>query len=641
MKPNVLIMSGYGINCEKESAHAFERAGAKCDIVHINDLISKKKFLNDYDILMFPGGFSYGDDTGSGNAFANKIKNNLWSDLLEFINSKKLILGVCNGFQIMTHLGLFSLGTTYGERTHSMEANSSNRYICKWVYLETEKSNCVWTKGVDVIHVPIAHGEGRFDCSESIILELKNNNQIVFRYCNKNGETEDNFSINPNGSKFNIAGICDKSGRIMGMMPHPERGLYSISEPDFHLKQELAKRNGSETSEIVGGNFKIFQNAINYFKNSGEEGMSYKDAGVNIETGDEASKILYNAAKKTWANRERNIGELIVPFDDFSGVRGINVSNLPPGSFMSMGFDGVGTKVEIAQRMKNHKTIAFDLFAMVCDDAIVRGAEPVLIGSVLDVNSLGDGRENIEVLKELAEGYVKAAEDANVSVINGEIAELGNSVGGYGEFKYNWSSALIWFSNKEKLFTGKEINEGDYIVAFKEEGFRSNGLSLARKILETNYGSEWHNLKLDNEKLGSLVLTPSKIYSKAVVGMHGGFQTEGTCKINGISHITGGGIPGKLGRVLKPSGFGAVLDNLFEPCKIMKHCQKLGNVSDKESYKTWNMGQGLLVITPEPIKLMEEAKKFGIESRVCGKVVKEAGIKIISCGVDNGKELIF
>ena len=222
MKPNVLIMSGYGINCEKESAHAFELAGAKCDIVHINDLISKKKFLNDYDILMFPGGFSYGDDTGSGNAFANKIKNNLWDDLLLFINSKKLILGVCNGFQIMTHLGLFSLNTTYGERIHAMEANSSNRYICKWIYLETEKSDCIWTKDIGVIHVPIAHGEGRFDCSESIIQELKNNNQIVFRYCDKNGKTEDDSSINPNGSKFNVAGICDKSGRIMGMMPHPE-----------------------------------------------------------------------------------------------------------------------------------------------------------------------------------------------------------------------------------------------------------------------------------------------------------------------------------------------------------------------------------------------------------------------------------
>ncbi|MEE9525799.1 MAG: AIR synthase related protein, partial [Candidatus Woesearchaeota archaeon] len=209
--------------------------------------------------------------------------------------------------------------------------------------------------------------------------------------------------------------------------------------------------------------------------------IDYKEAGVNIELGDDASKILYNAAKLTFENRKDDIGEVVVPFDDFSGVRAIDVSKLPKGSLMCLGFDGVGTKVEIAQRMDNHKTIAFDLFAMVCDDAIVRGAEPVLIGSVLDINSLND---NIEKLKQLAEGYVAAAKSANVAVINGELAELGNAVGGFGEFNYNWCSGLVWFAAKDKLFTGKEIQAGDSIVVLKEKGFRSNGLSLVRKIFE-------------------------------------------------------------------------------------------------------------------------------------------------------------
>ena len=357
--------------------------------------------------------------------------------------------------------------------------------------------------------------------------------------------------------------------------------------------------------------------------------VDYKDAGVNIELGDDASKILYNAAKETFNNRQGNIGEVIVPFDDFSGLRAIDVSNLPNGSMMCMGFDGVGTKVEIAQRMKNHRTIAFDLFAMVCDDAIVRGAEPVLIGSVLDVSSLGTGKDSqLKAITQLAQGYISAAKEANVAVINGELAELGNAVSGYGKFKYNWCSGLVWFANRKKLFTGDEIKVRDSIVLFMEKGFRSNGLSLVRKVFESRYGKEWHEFDLKGEKLGNLVLEPSKIYSRAVVHMHGGFQTKGVCEIHGVAHITGGGLPGKLGRILKKSGFGAELDNLFEPCFAMRHCQEISGITNEEAFSTWNMGQGLAIITPEPEKVINEAKKFGIEAKVGGRVVKKPIIKI-------------
>ncbi len=267
MIPKVLIMSGYGINCEKESAHAFEKAGAECEIVHINDLISKKKKMSDYNIIMFPGGFSYGDDTGSGNAFANKIKNNLWEDLLEFINSGKLILGVCNGFQVMTHLGLFATDGDYGKRISSLESNTSNRYECLWVNIKNNNSNCIFTKGIEQTHLPIAHGEGRFTCDKNTLEELKKNNQIVFTYCNEAGDDAENvYPINPNGALNDIAAICDKTGRLMGMMPHPERAIYSISEPEFHLKKEIAKRENKEIPDLISSNFRIFQNAVDYFK---------------------------------------------------------------------------------------------------------------------------------------------------------------------------------------------------------------------------------------------------------------------------------------------------------------------------------------------------------------------------------------
>jgi len=261
----ILIMSGYGINCEKESAEAFQKAGGEAEIVHINDLISGKKKLLDYEIIMFPGGFSYGDDTGSGNAFANKIKNNLWEELMKFIESGKLILGICNGFQVMTYLGLFS--GEFGKKINAMEANNSNRYECRWVHIKNDNSNCVFTKGVGITHLPVAHGEGRFYCSKEVFKDLKKNNQIVFRYCDeKGGEVDGEYPLNPNGSFFDIAGICDKTGRIMGMMPHPERAIYSINDPEFHLKKEIAKRDGENVKELIDSNFRIFKNAVDYFK---------------------------------------------------------------------------------------------------------------------------------------------------------------------------------------------------------------------------------------------------------------------------------------------------------------------------------------------------------------------------------------
>ena len=362
--------------------------------------------------------------------------------------------------------------------------------------------------------------------------------------------------------------------------------------------------------------------------------ITYANSGVSIELGDDVSKILYNAAKQTWDNRKGKLGELIVPFDDFSGVRAIDVSNLPSGTLMNIGFDGVGTKMELAERINDHRTIAYDLFAMVCDDAVVRGAEPVLIGSILDVNSLGGNDETyIEQIEQLAEGYINAAKEANVAIVNGEVAELGDRIGGYGPFNYNWGAAVVWFSNEKRLFTGKEIQPGDHLVGLQETGFRSNGLSLVRKIMKTTYGEDWHNQSYQGENLAKLALEPTKIYSKAVVEMFGGFQDEPKAKVHGVAHITGGGVPGKLGRILRPSGLGATISEPYSPAKLMLYCQEKGSVSDKEAYRTWNMGQGMIIITPEPDKVIGIAGNHDLKAKVIGQIESKPGIKILNYGV--------
>ncbi len=367
---------------------------------------------------------------------------------------------------------------------------------------------------------------------------------------------------------------------------------------------------------------------------------AYKDAGVDLKLGDESSKILYEAARRTWKNREGDLGEVVELFPDFSGFRAVNIGGLPVGTYMNLSFDGVGTKIEAAERTMKHDAVAYDLFAMVCDDAVVRGAEPVLLGSILDVNSL-DG--NMEPLRQLAKGYINAAKKANVAVVNGEIAELGARVHGYGNFNYNWGAGIVWFAHKDRILTGKEIRVGDKLVALKEKGFRSNGLSLVRKIMEKEFGKEWHNVLWENKTLGEEILTPSVIYTRAVVDMFGGYNPERKPKteIHGVVHITGGGIPGKLGRVLKSSRLGAIVESL-KPPKIMDIVKNWGNVSDETAYETWNMGQGMIIIAPDPKRVIQIAVSHGIEAHSVGEIIKDKKILIKSNGhYSERKELVF
>jgi len=266
MKPNALVLTGYGINCDEETAFAFEKAGAKAKIVHVNDLIKKPKILNGFHIIAFPGGFSYGDDTGSGNALANKIRSNLWQDLMRFIDGEKLVIGICNGFQVITNLGLLpALGGKYGERTVALAHNNSARYECRWVSLKNFSKKCVFTKGIDEIRMPVAHGEGKFTADEGIMKRLSESGQIVFKYTNGGKQASGEFPFNPNGSMGDIAGICDETGRVFGLMPHPERNIFFTQQDDWLLQKEALKRTGKRLPEESSG-MAVFRNAVEFFK---------------------------------------------------------------------------------------------------------------------------------------------------------------------------------------------------------------------------------------------------------------------------------------------------------------------------------------------------------------------------------------
>jgi len=261
--PKVLVLTGYGINCDEETAFAFKKAGAKAELVHINDLTATPSKLEEYQIVAFPGGFSYGDDTGSGNAFAWKIRNNLGIE--RFTEKGRLIIGICNGFQVLVNLGLLpALDGQYGQRQAALKHNSSARYSCRWVDLEFNGKS-PWTKGVGTIPLPIAHGEGNFYASPAVLGEINSRGLVAARYVEGEICRYQSLPANPNGSLEDIAGITDESGRIFGLMPHPERAIAFTQLPHWPFLQEQSRRAGREIPE-TGDGMKIFENGVKYFE---------------------------------------------------------------------------------------------------------------------------------------------------------------------------------------------------------------------------------------------------------------------------------------------------------------------------------------------------------------------------------------
>lgn len=264
-KPKVLVFSGYGLNCEEETKYAFELAGAKAEVIHINDLIDGSKKLMDYQILALPGGFSYGDDTGSGNAYANKIRNHLWTPLKTFAKSGGLVIGICNGFQILVNLGLLpALNKKYGNREVALLHNDSARYTVRWVDLNVENSS-PWLANMKTFSLPIAHGEGKFVAPKTVLAAMRKKGVIALRYTKGEMCEYQNLPANPNGSIDNIAGITDETGRIFGLMPHPDRATFFVHLPHWTYLKEKCLREG-KAIPTEGPGLQIFKNAVNYFQ---------------------------------------------------------------------------------------------------------------------------------------------------------------------------------------------------------------------------------------------------------------------------------------------------------------------------------------------------------------------------------------
>lgn len=276
MKPKVCILRTDGTNCDEELFYAFEKFGATPEYVHVNQLRAKSKKLKDFQILALPGGFSYGDDVASGKILAVELVSFFKDQLTEFINKKGLILGICNGFQTLVRTGLLPFNHL-GKIEATLAQNTSGHFECRWIKLKIEKSRCVffsnkvltsedptqsprrWPKvssEVGTMELPVNHGEGKFFASNQTIKTMEQSNLVVFRYVNSSGKPTQQHPQNPNGATNAIAGICDPTGRILGLMPHPEKFVDITQHPNW--------RRGNV--EAKGGI--IFQGLIDYSKNA-------------------------------------------------------------------------------------------------------------------------------------------------------------------------------------------------------------------------------------------------------------------------------------------------------------------------------------------------------------------------------------
>lgn len=373
-------------------------------------------------------------------------------------------------------------------------------------------------------------------------------------------------------------------------------------------------------------------------------GPSEQPQEVNIKAGDEASEYFAEQVKKTWEIRPDAL--------DVDGLEFGHSALIDGDYFLGKGslsyghqLDGIGTKPEVRERLNDHFGAAQDLYAMVGDDVAPTGGELISIDNILDVREINPGKPDIDSgIRQLADGLVLASHLAGAIALTGEIAELGKRIGGYGDFNYNWSGVAFFAVNKERRLTGRELKPGQALVGLVEPGFRSNGITDVRNAMFEHYGPEWHTQiepSLGSISLGELVQTPAMIYAKLMRDLQGGFDInkEPLADITGVAHITGGGQPSKIGRMLKrTNNLGVVIDNPITPPDMMLHVQKLRGFDDKKAYGKWHMGPGMVVATTMPEVITAAASAYGIKAQKIGYITDQPGIRIKNMGAAQDEE---
>ena len=635
-----LVLRAPGINCDRETAHACRLVGFETELIHINQLIRTPQMLLNYALLVIPGGFSYGDDLGAGTLLAKNLTIHLGPQLRQFIDEGRLVLGICNGFQVLVRAGLLPGADVINpvptsqpmeNPTGTLIDNVSAQFECRWIMLAPQPSACIFTRDIErAIELPVAHGEGQF-VLKGDLANLQARGQIPFVYASRAGY-EVGYPDNPNGSVGNIAGICNARGNVFGLMPHPERYVQSLQHPQRRgtLNKEgdgllIFKNAYHYAGELTGSSAlpaKMRPIAPNLFALAEKEGgntsgamnltftsVSYTASGVNTAAADQAKRLMQQAVRATQGT------EVLAGMGAFAGVFNASAIQKMRRPALVSSTDGVGTKTLVAAQARRFSSIGYDLVNHSVNDLLAQGAKPLFF-----MDYLAMGKLDPEQAAAIVRCVAAACQEVGCALLGGETAEMPDV---YLPGAFDLAGTIVGIVEQDDIITGTTISIGDVLLGLPSSGLHTNGYSLVRRIFAP-YPLDTVFPEL-GEPLADALLRPHRCYLPQIERLRG-YLSDRNRFIKGVAHITGGGFEGNISRIL-PSGLQAVIETeAWHVPPLFQLLARLGNVTRAELYRTFNMGIGMvLVLSP---KSALEARSVLPELLTVGYIAEGEGVSL-------------
>src|SRR5712692_7142762 len=639
--PRALVLRAPGINCDRETAQACRLVGFETELVHINQLLKVPEHLLDYDFLVIPGGFSYGDDLGAGTLLAKNLTIHLGPQLHRFIDTGRPVLGICNGFQVLVRAGLLPghcSNTTQNLPGASLTDNASAQFECRWVTLSIQPGPCLFTKDIEhSIELPVAHGEGQFVLAGNEgLAQLHMNGQVPLLYARQHitganlpSVEEVPYPDNPNGSAGNIAGVCSAQGNVFGLMPHPERYVHALQHP---------LRRGRQDEQ--GDGLVIFKNALHhamYLQGNKSVGTlpggqvsrfiegpplagarllpdagttSYAASGVDIAAADRAKALMLEAVRATQGPR------VLAGMGAFAGMLDAASIKEMRRPALVASTDGDGTKTLIAAQAGRFDTIGHDLVNHSVNDLLTQGARPLFFMDYLAMGKL-DPLQAASIVGSVA----AACKEIGCALLGGETAEM---PGVYLPGAFDLAGTIVGIVEQDAIIDSTAIRPGAVLLGLPSSGLHTNGYSLARRVFAP-YALDTIFPEL-GEPLVDALLRPHRCYLQEIALLHRRLAERGHT-INGIAHITGGGFAGNIARIL-PAGVQAVIEtDAWDVPQLFRLLARLGQVSREEMYRTLNMGVGMvLALSPEAAA---EARRVLPELLTVGHIAGGEGVVLL------------
>jgi phosphoribosylformylglycinamidine synthase I len=603
-----LILRAPGLNRDHDLAHACRLAGFEADLVHINQLIKEPARLLEYHLLGVPGGFSYGDDLGAGTLLAKNINVHLAKELQQFVDEGRLVLGICNGFQVLVRAGLLPGIWSDGESApaSTLTDNASAQFECRWVTVAPQAGPCVFTRDIKgPIEMPVAHGEGQFvlaNQAELARLQASGQAALVYTVSARSAtpsptafslsDEEIPYPANPNGSPGNIAGVCNARGTVFGLMPHPENFVHAIQHPQ--------RRDGTEGP---GDGLLLFKNAYNYVQKQFLTPISYASSGVDIAAADDALAMIKDAVKATHGP------EVQAGMGAFAGVFLASALREMRQPAIVASTDGVGTKTLLASQAGRFATIGHDIVNHSLNDLLTQKATPLFFMDYVATGKLAPTQ-----IAEVVKGVAEACKAAGCALLGGETSEM---PGVYHANAFDLAGTIVGAVDlAEGWQNGATICPGDILLGLPSNGLHTNGYSLARRVF-ASYPLETVFPEL-GETLANALLRPHRCYLRELQSLHQ------QVNIKGMAHITGGGFVGNISRIL-PAGNQAQIDTqAWQVPSLFQLIAHLGKIEHEEMYRTFNMGVGMvLVLAPD---MAEQARRVLPELLTVGTIAEGSGV---------------